>query len=156
MSIASNWSRKSEISSVSRVLAKACSWFHSTQSQGRAGNSLHITIRGTIHQQSPSQDTLSHTLEKTWWSYFWQRLYWRPDKHIGPGVAFKVKGYGLWPTRRAICFRRLYFTNSRMFERTEISNGMSDASPPSLAHGCAAQYVQTHFLRSRLHKQYST
>jgi hypothetical protein len=54
MSIASNWSRKSEISSASRVLAKACSWFHSTQSQGRAGNSLHMTIRATIHQQSPS------------------------------------------------------------------------------------------------------
>jgi hypothetical protein len=68
MSIASNWSRKSEISSASRVLAKACSWFHSTQSQGRAGNSLHITIRATIHQQSPSQDTLSHTLDETWWS----------------------------------------------------------------------------------------
>jgi hypothetical protein len=39
-----------------------------------------------------------------------------------------------------------------MFERIEISNRMFDASPPSLVHGCAAQYVQTHFLRSRLHK----
>jgi hypothetical protein len=22
----------------------------------------------TVHQQSPSQDTLNHTLEETWWS----------------------------------------------------------------------------------------
>lgn len=46
--------------------------------------------------------------------------------------------YQYWNiTRRANCFKRLYFTNCRMFDRTEISKGISEASPPSLTHGCA-------------------
>ena len=38
--------------------------------------------------------------------------------------------------RSASCFRWLYFTNSHMFARTDISKGISKASPPSLAHRC--------------------
>ena len=40
-------------------------------------------------------------------------------------------------TLSANCFNRLYFTNCRMLLRTDISIGISNASPPSLTHGCA-------------------
>ena len=40
-------------------------------------------------------------------------------------------------TLSANCFIRLYFTNCRMLLRTDISIGISNASPPSLTHGCA-------------------
>lgn len=40
-------------------------------------------------------------------------------------------------TLSANCFKRLYFTNCRMLPRTDISIGISKASPPSLTHECA-------------------
>lgn len=45
-------------------------------------------------------------------------------------------------TLRANCFKRLYFTNCLMLFKTDISIGISDASPPSLTHGCAEKLKQ--------------
>jgi len=47
-------------------------------------------------------------------------------------------------TLSANCFKRLYFTNWRMLDRTDISTGISDASPPSLTHGCAENMRKHH------------
>lgn len=44
-------------------------------------------------------------------------------------------------TLRANCFKRLYLTNCLMLFKTDISIGMSDASPPSLTHGCAGKII---------------
>jgi hypothetical protein len=47
-------------------------------------------------------------------------------------------------TLNANCLNRLYLTNCRMFDNTEISKGMSDALPPSRTHVCAIETSKKH------------
>jgi len=47
-------------------------------------------------------------------------------------------------TFRTIFFSLFIALNCFILERTALSIGLSDASPPSLSHGCSAQVFNTH------------
>lgn len=89
----------------------------------------------------PSENS-SHFSIKTaklfWYLFAWKKL----SEFQNPKLIWQFSN-----TLKASCLSREYFTNSRIFESTEMSKGISEASPPSLTQGCAAPIYRTSMVR---------